>query len=283
MQQVTFLGVKNDIYLPQTATVENVKMLNGTEMFLRIRLDSGQPLVYEPGQFVEISLAGLGESPISIASSPTQTNGFELVVRNTGGNVTRAIHKLHGGDKVGIRGPYGKGYPYREMQGRNIVFICGGIGLVPQRSFIRYIFDNRDKYGQVNVLFGTKCHNQRLFQSELELWKTHGRMNVLETIDIAEDCWNGNVGVVSTLIPKVEKAVAKSEIFVCGPPIMYKFVLSELHDLRVKDDRIYVNLERRMKCGVGKCGHCQINNFYVCKDGPVFKWYDLAIAGEALS
>ncbi|NLK42150.1 MAG: oxidoreductase, partial [Planctomycetes bacterium] len=169
-----------------------------------------------------------------------------------------------------------------QAKGKDLVFICGGIGLVPQRSFIRYVLDHRDDYGKVTVLIGTKCYDMRLFREEIALWQDRKDMTVLETIDEAHDCWNGNVGVVTTLIPCVESDLPKSLVMVCGPPVMYKFVLIALAEAGVPEDRIFVNLERRMKCGVGKCGHCQINQFYVCQDGPVFRYSDLANVPEAI-
>ncbi|HPY76501.1 MAG TPA: FAD/NAD(P)-binding protein [Anaerohalosphaeraceae bacterium] len=271
---------KNDIYLPQLATITKRRMLNGTELYLHLEMDSGKDLEYSPGQFVEVSVAGIGEGPISISSSPTQ-KGLELVIRNVG-SLTRVIHKLEVGAKLGIRGPYGSTYPVEQAKGKDLVFICGGIGLVPQRSFIRYALDHRNDYGKIIVLIGTKCYTMRLFREEIALWQQRKDMTVMETIDEAHDCWDGNVGVVTTLIPKIESDLPSSLVMICGPPVMYKFVLMALAEAEVPEDRIYVNLERRMKCGVGKCGHCQINEKYVCQEGPVFRYSDLALVPEAI-
>lgn len=272
---------KKDIYLPLPATVQEMKMLNGTEMYLRLSMDDGS-LDYVPGQFVEVSIAGIGEAPISISSSPTSQDGFELVVRKTG-NVTNAIHNLKKGGKVGIRGPMGKGvYPIEQTKGKNLVFICGGIGLVPQRSFINYVLDNRSDYGDVTILLGTRNPLERIFHSELEAWSKRKDVKFLETVDKGDPSWKGNVGVVTTLIPKIKNELNDSVVLVCGPPIMYKFVLMSLKEQEVPKGRVYLNLERKMKCGVGKCGHCQINNYYVCMDGPVFCQADLNIVPEAI-
>jgi NAD(P)H-flavin reductase len=273
--------IEKDIYLPQLAAIEKRRLMNATEMYLRLTMDEG-PLDYVPGQFVEVSVPGVGESPITVSSSPTQKEYFELVVRRIG-NVTSAIHRLRIGDKVGIRGPYGNGaYPVEEAKGRNLVFICGGIGLVPQRSFVNYVLDNRDDYGEITVLLGTKCMAQRFFQSELDGWSHRKDIHFMETVDEADDCWQGNVGVVTTLIPKIERELTSALVFICGPPVMYKFVLLALNEAKVPRENIFLNLERKMKCGVGKCGHCQINNLYVCIDGPVFRYSDLAVAPEAI-
>ncbi len=272
---------KKDIYLPLPATVQELKMLNQTELYLKLSMDDGL-LNYVPGQFVEVSIAGIGEAPISISSTPTLGDSFELVVRKIG-NVTNAIHNLKEGDKVGIRGPMGKGvYPIEQMKGKNLVFICGGIGLVPQRSFINYILDNRDDYGDVTILLGTRNPSERLFHSELESWSKRDDVKFLETVDKGEASWKGNVGVVTTLIPKIENELKDAAVLICGPPVMYKFVLMSLKEREVSNDRIYLNLERKMKCGVGKCGHCQINKYYVCIDGPVFCQSELIDVPEAI-
>ncbi len=272
---------EKDIYLPLPATIQKTRMMNGTELYMHITMDD-QQMDYEPGQFVQVSVPGLGEAPISISSSPTQGEGFELVIRKAG-NVTGAIHDMKKGDKLGIRGPFGTKYPYESTKGKDLVFICGGIGLVPQRSFIKYVLDNRDDYGHLTVLMGTKCHSQRFFHSELAAWKKRDDIHLLETVDEADDCWTGNVGVVTTLIPKIESELPNSEIMICGPPVMYKFVLMAMEEDDVPHDQIWLNLERKMNCGVGKCGHCQINQFYVCMDGPVFRYSDLGVAPEAIS
>jgi sulfhydrogenase subunit gamma (sulfur reductase) len=272
---------KKDIYLPQLATVEDVSQMNVTEKYLRLAMDDG-PFDYVPGQFVEVSVAGIGEAPITISSSPTLRGSFELVVRKIG-RVSGAIHNLRPGDKLGIRGPLGQGvYPAEEAKGRNVVFICGGIGMVPQRSFIKYVLDNRGDYGDVAILQGTKSYDLRLFTPEIEAWSRRSDVQVLETLDEADTRWTGHVGVVTRLIRQVETDLKSATILVCGPPIMYKFVLMALAEHDVPHDSIFLNLERKMKCGVGKCGHCQINSAYVCMSGPVFRYSDLASLPEAI-
>lgn len=272
---------KRDIYLPQLATVVKAEAMNVTEKYLRLSMDDGQ-FDYIPGQFVEVSVAGIGEAPITITSSPTQKNGFELVIRKIG-NVTNAVHNLSEGAKIGIRGPLGDGmYPIEEAKGKNLVFICGGLGLVPQRSFINYVLDNRGDYGEVTILQGTKCYDQRLFVKEVAAWEKRDDVTMLETIDEPDDCWKGNVGVVTKLIPKIKTDLKSAVVLVCGPPVMYKFVLMSLEEYEVPHENIFLNLERKMKCGVGKCGHCQINDVYCCMDGPVFRYSDLATLPEAI-
>ena len=280
MECVNVVTAKKIFICRSCARSPNAGCSTAPSCICTLKKTPAKSLSTRPGQFVEVSVAGIGEAPISISSSPTQ-KGLELVVRNVG-SLTKVIHKLEAGDKLGIRGPYGSTYPVEESKGKDLVFICGGIGLVPQRSFIRYALDHRADYGNITVLIGTKCYDMRLFREEIAMWDERKDMMVMETVDEAHDCWNGNVGVVTTLIPKIESDLPKSQVLVCGPPIMYKFVLMALAEADVPEEQIYVNLERRMKCGVGKCGHCQINEYYVCQDGPVFRYSDLAHVPEAI-
>ena len=271
-----------DIYLPLPATVGEVKPMTTLECFFSFRLDSGKPFGHRPGQFAEISIPGIGEAPISISSSPTRGESFEMVVRNVG-NVSGAMHNLRKGDKVFIRGPFGTTFPVDEaMKGKDILFICGGIGLVPVRSAIQYVLDNRDDYGRVMILFGAKTPRDRLFTDEFEQWRNAKNVTLLETVDHRDEGWPGPEGVITTLMPLVKVDETRTVAIICGPPIMYKFVITELLKMKFREDQIYLSLERHMKCGVGKCGHCQINNIYVCQDGPVFKFSDVNDIEEAL-
>jgi len=272
-----------DIYLPRPATVLDTRPMTEVDRYFRIRADEG-PFEPTPGQFAELSLPGIGECPISISSSPTRNGGgaFEMVIRNAG-NVTRAIHALTPGDRIAVRGPFGTSFPVKEaMRGKDILFICGGLGFVPVRSAIHYVLDNRDDYGEVNVLFGARRPEDRLFPGELYELKTRDDVFFQETVDVATPAWGGNVGVITTLIPLVRLDPMNTIAVICGPPIMYRFVLTELQRRQIANRDIYVSLERRMKCGVGKCGHCQINGLYACQDGPVFNYADIASVREAI-
>jgi len=273
---------QKDIYLPEPAEVIAAEPMTEMEVFLRFRLESGRELGHMPGQFAEVSVPPIGEAPISVSSSPTQTGCFEMVVRNVG-NVTRALHKLSPGDTIGIRGPFGVPFPVDGvMKGRDLLFICGGIGLVPVRSAIRYVLDNRADYGKVTILFGAKTPADRLFRDELRQWQERDDVTYLESVDRPDDQWQGNVGVITTLMSELPIDPAATTAVICGPPVMYRFVLLELFRLNVSRGNIYVSLERLMKCGVGKCGHCQINGIYVCQDGPVFKYADIEGFEEAI-
>ncbi|NOY80655.1 MAG: oxidoreductase [Kiritimatiellaeota bacterium] len=274
------LTKSGDIYVPQIATLVRKERLTELETFFEIQLESNQPLGHRPGQFVMVSLPGLGEAPISVSSRPVG-NTFELVVRRIG-RLTTAMHRMEVGDKLGIRGPFGTDFPVNTFRGQDVLFICGGIGLVPVRGAILEVLANRAAYGHVAILYGTRGPSERLFVDDLARWKAREDVTFLETVDRGSDAWDGNVGVITTLIPKIEIAPERTAVVVCGPPIMYKFVLMELYQQNVPKENIYVSLERRMKCGVGKCGHCQINGLYTCLDGPVFRYADVSDVREAI-
>jgi sulfhydrogenase subunit gamma (sulfur reductase) len=278
----TVVNSKKDIYLPELATVLKAEPMTALEAFLELKLDSGAELGHKPGQFVEVSIPGIGEAPISVSSSPTQKGIFQLVVRKVG-NVTTHVHQLKANDKIGIRGPFGTCFPVNDgMMGKDVLFICGGIGLVPVRSAINYVLANRNDYNNVTILFGAKSPAERLFTDELEDWRARDDVLFEETVDRGDENWKGNVGVITRLMPKIKFDPLKTIAIVCGPPVMYKYVILELWWKRMPNDNIYVSLERRMKCGVGKCGHCQINGLYACQDGPVFKYADIASVREAI-
>jgi NAD(P)H-flavin reductase len=273
---------QKDIYLPQPASVLETKSLTELENYFRFSLDSGEDFGHMPGQFAEVSVPGIGEAPISLSSSPTRDGGFEMVVRRVG-NVSAAMHNLEAGDKVGIRGPFGTTFPVTDgLKGQDVLFIAGGIGLVPLRSAIHYVLDNRDDYGRVIILYGAKTPAERLFVRELLDWNEREDVEYLDTVDRPDERWQGNTGVITTLMPKISIDPARTRAVVCGPPVMYKFVLLELFEMQVPHEDIFVSLERHMKCGVGKCGHCQINGVYVCQDGPVFNYAQIEGFEEAI-
>ncbi|MCJ7494753.1 MAG: FAD/NAD(P)-binding protein [Deltaproteobacteria bacterium] len=269
------------IYLPILAEIVRTEQLTKMEKLFEIKLQNGQELGHQPGQFVEVSLFGIGEAPISVSSSPTKKGSFELAVRAVG-NVTKTLHTLNRGATLGIRGPFGKGFPIEEMKGKDILFVAGGIGLVPLRSLINYVLDNRSHFGRVFVLFGAKTPAEQLFLDELAKWRQSKDMEYWETVDRSDGQWKGNVGVITTLFPKITVDPQKTIAVIVGPPIMYRFAILEAQVKGIPDDQIIVSLERRMKCGVGKCGHCQINHIYVCQEGPVFSYAKIKDLKEAI-
>lgn len=267
-------------YLPEIGTLTGVQPLTANESLFHVVLPH-RPLGHHPGQFVQVSLPGIGEAPISIASSPTRSAGFDLCVRRAG-NVTDAVHRLRPGAKLGIRGPFGRGIPLDECMGRDVLIIAGGLGLAPLRSLIQYIQDGRDRFKNVSLLIGARTPDTLLFPAEYDTWRQAGRMTVEVTVDTARVGWTGHIGLITNLIPHVPLDPQTSVSIVCGPPIMYRFVLRKLAQRNLQNDHIYLSLERRMKCGMGKCGHCQMNDLYVCLEGPVFRYDRISHLQEAL-
>ena len=270
------------LYLPRPARIVTAQALTAQEKLFTLALPDGLTLGHRPGQFVELSVLGVGEAPISISSSPSRSNGtFELCVRRAG-DVTGALHRKQPGQVIGVRGPFGHGFPIERFYGKDILFAPGGLGLAPVRSLINQVLDERGQFGKVSILYGAKNPAELLFKDELAAWQARGDVEVHVTVDRPADGWTGNVGVITTLFSKVEVYARNTVAIVCGPPVMYRFVLMELLGKGIPDGNIYLSLERRMRCGVGKCGHCQFNHIYACQSGPVFAYADIKGVAEAL-
>jgi len=273
---------EHSVYLPEMARLVKVEQMTELEKLFTLELPQGRSLGNEPGQFVEVSLLGVGEAPISISSSPSRSNGtFELCVRRVG-DLTNSLHQMEAGSFLGVRGPFGHGFPVEKMKGKDILFAAGGLGLAPLRSLINQVLDERGCYDRVIILYGTKQPSEILFKDELLEWAERDDVEFHMTVDRADDDWRGHVGVITTLFPKVKINPRNTVAATCGPPIMYRFVLMEMLGKGIPETQIYLSLERRMKCGVGKCGHCQINGFYCCQDGPVFNYAQIKGVEEAL-
>ncbi len=270
-------------FVPRLATITRKQPMTAMETLFEIKLDDGAALGHKPGQFVELSVFGIGEAPISISSPPSKKGTFELCVRKLG-NVTTKMHTLNVGDKVGIRGPFGTTFDSEILKGKDLLFVAGGLGIAPLRSFFNYVLDNRKNYGQITLLYGCKEPKEMLFGDELLALAKRDDVDFKPSVDRCpeNETWTGNRGVITTLIPQVKFDPEKTYAVICGPPIMYKFVIADLKKRNLPDDHIVMSLERRMKCGVGKCGHCQINQIYVCKDGPVFNYSRIKGVPEAL-
>ena len=259
------------IYLPYPAELIRVEPIAEREKLFEFKLHEGKELGHKPGQFVEISIFGIGEMPVSVSSSPTKKGSFELAVRNVG-SVSNALHNLDTGATVGIRGPFGNGFPVEGLKDKDILMVAGGIGLFPLRSLINYILDKRSEFGRLIILSGCRTPRERVFTNELDKWQKRQDVELLQTVDRSDEEWIGNVGMVTTLFYKVDVVPQKTFAIVVGPPVMYKFVVAECQKKGISDEQIIMSLERRMKCGIGKCGHCQINGVYVCQEGPVFTY-----------
>ncbi|MBU7000492.1 MAG: 4Fe-4S dicluster domain-containing protein [Theionarchaea archaeon] len=271
------------LYIPCPATIKRAVQLSEWEKLFELELDDGSALDHEPGQFVEVSIMGYGEAPISVSSAPG-TKSFELAVRKVG-DVTSRLHALNPGDKVGIRGPFGTGFGVEELKGKNLLVIAGGIGIIPARSLINYVLDHRKDFGELTILYGCKKPCELLFGDEVQAWDKREDVAHLRSVDSCPEgeCWEGEVGLITCLIPLATFDPKNTIAIVVGPPVMYKFVIRDLMGRGMPEENIIVSLERRMKCGVGKCGHCQINGVYVCKEGPVFRYSQIKNSPEAFT
>jgi NAD(P)H-flavin reductase len=228
---------------------------------------------FQPGQFNMLYVPGYGEAAISISSDPSDTSRIGHTVR-LAGNVTNALDRLKVGDTIGVRGSFGSAWPIEEHVGKDIYIAAGGIGLPPLRPMIYHIMQNRDKYGKVVVIYGARTPQDLQFTDEYETWRA-ADIELIVTVDRADENWQGLVGVVPLMFYRLRMDPAKSVTFTCGPEIMIRFVVFEALARRVPAENIYVSLERNMKCGFGSCGHCQLGPFFVCKDGPVFTYKQL--------
>ena len=226
---------------------------------------------YTPGQFAELSVAGQGEIPIGIASSPTE-KGFLLFTVNKVGSVTQTLHAMKEGDIMGVRGPLGNSYPLKALEGKNVVIIAGGFAVTTLRSTVTWMLDpaNRDKYGKITFIYGARTPGMLLYENEWSAWQKRDDIDALITVDREFPGWEGLVGFVPTVTEQNCPPPENTAALVCGPPIMIKFTQPVLEKAGFADDQIIMSLENRMKCGIGICGRCNVGPEYVCKDGPVF-------------
>ncbi|HHT9120853.1 MAG TPA: FAD/NAD(P)-binding protein [Candidatus Hypogeohydataceae bacterium YC41] len=269
------------LYVPALAEIVRTQQLTELEKFFEIRLLEPRDFSFAPGQFIMLSVFGVGEAPVTLASSPLRRNGLEVCVRRVG-SLTNALHRLEEGATVGLRGPFGKGFPVEALKGKDLLLMAGGIGLIPLRSLIHYVLERRKDFGELKILYGAKTPKEFLFTDELKAWGLRGDLRLELTVDKPAETWKGNVGVITRLIPPLELRPKNTYAVIVGPPVMYKYVIMELYQKAIPDSQILMSLERRMRCGVGKCGHCQINNVYVCQEGPVFTYQYLKRLPEAI-
>ncbi len=260
------------VYEPFTCRIESIRDLTRTEKVFRLARGDGLAFGHRPGQFMQVSILGIGEAPISVSSSPTRGDYLELAVRRVG-KLTSAMHALRAGDSVGLRGPFGTSFDTEAMKGHDLLLISGGCGLAPMRSLIQYVEDLRHDFGRVTILYGAKSPDDVLYQDELAAWRQSEAFTCEITVDSVPGgtCWDGHLGLITRLIPPLQVDPERTIAAVVGPPIMYRYVIDELHAKGLRDSSLIVSLERHMKCGIGKCGHCAIGHLYCCIDGPVFR------------
>jgi sulfhydrogenase subunit gamma (sulfur reductase) len=265
-----------NIYLPRLYQI--MEIIPETSDIKTFRLDlEGENSSHLPGQFAELFVPGVGEAPISITSSPTQKGILEFSIKRTG-LVTSAIHRLNPNDRLGIRGPYGNTFPLSDLTGQNLLFIAGGIGLAPLRSLINYVLDTekRNHFKKVTILYGARSPQDLVFKWELKKWQNREDITFLLTVDRGDDQWKGTVGLVPNVLKEnVQVNPLEWKSIICGPPIMIKFTIKALLEMGFQPPDIITTLEMKMKCGLGKCGRCNIGPYYVCKDGPVFTYQQL--------
>ncbi len=268
-------------YLPipmvvKKANVETVdRMLRTLELGF-VREEDEKAFHYTPGQFCELFVLGKGEAPFGIASSPTEKGSLRFTI-NKAGVVTTALHQLEEGEEIGIRGPLGNSYPLYLFEGKNVLVIGGGFAFTTLRSLIVYLShpDNRSRFKEITVIYGARMPGLLLYKEELAEWQKKGDIRIVVTVDQGDKDWKGKVGLVPNVLEEVAPPSENSYAVICGPPIMIKFTFPKLMALRFPHERIYTSLEKRMKCGIGKCGRCNIGHLYICKDGPVFSYEQL--------
>ena len=240
-----------------------------------LSLPSGENLDYAPGQFNMVGVAGVGEAPISISSGPTESGEFEHTIRDVG-SVTGALCGLEPGENVSIRGPYGTGWPMKQARGRDVVIVAGGIGLAPLRGVIREMTGESEAYGKLNIVYGARTPEDMLFTTEYERWRSNGCRILLSADRVVDPGkWQHRIGVVIASFDDLEADPYRSLVMTCGPEIMMRFAVRGLIHRGFPIENIYVSMERRMKCGIGHCGHCQLGPKFVCVDGPVFRYVDV--------
>ena len=264
-------------FAPHTARIVGIqKMVPDTHLFTFRFLDDEvtRTFAHRPGQFVMLSIPGAGEAPISISSSPTRPHVLELGVRRVG-RVTEALYRMKVNDLVGIRGPYGNGFPVEEMVGSDVVMVAGGLGMAPLRSLLWYTLDNRSQFGKLTLMYGARTPDVLLFRNGLSALVDRDDIHTLLAVDAdPTGTWKYHICRLADLFDHADIDPRTTHAAVCGPPIVYRFILKRLLALGLSKDRILMSLERHMKCGVGKCGHCAIGYKYTCIHGPIFTYWD---------
>lgn len=267
-----------NLYLPEMATVQEVIEETGNIKTFRVTLNNPERMKnfhFEPGQVGQLSVFGVGEATFVINSSPTRMDYLQFSVMRVG-EVTTRLHQLKAGDQIGVRAPLGNFFPYEDMKGKDILFIGGGIGMAPMRTLLMYMLDNRKDYGKISLLYGARSPQDMAFKADLPDWLEREDMHTVLTIDREAENWDHEVGLIPNVLQEKMDATPKNTVAItCGPPIMIKFTIQALKKLGFEDKQIITTLERRMKCGVGLCGRCNLGSKYVCVHGPVFSYAEL--------
>jgi NAD(P)H-flavin reductase len=261
-----------NIYKPIEATIEDI--IEETPTIKTFVIRPKEHFEFRTGQFIELTLPGAGEAPFTPSSDPNVKDTIDVTIMNVG-RLTSALHQSLGRTTVGIRGPYGKGYPLDTFEGKDIAIVGGGVGLAPLRSLLFALFARIDRYNKVVLRYGARTAKDMVYKHLLPVWSKKEKVDVVTTVDVGDPSWNGNVGLVTTILKGMPVDLKNAVVIVCGPPVMMKFVTLKLLDLGFAPKDIYLSMEKNMSCGLGKCGHCRIGRFYACKDGPVFTYEEL--------
>ncbi len=268
-------------YLPHVAVLQDVRDEGpGLKTFDMVFKDESvwDELKPAPGQFVELSIFGEGEAPFGVATGIQETGLLRLSIQSVG-RLTRMLHEMSPGDEIGVRGPFGAGWPMEEAKGKHLVLIGGGIGLPPIRSALVSAIAEKDQYESISLFYGARSPGHITYSSEIDEWKAAGDANINITVDQGDDSWDGPVGVITKLIEDVGPSPENTVTMTCGPPIMIHFVVPTLEKLGFSGEQIVLSLEAKMKCGIGKCGRCNVGADYICLDGPVFTYEYLQSKG----
>jgi len=264
-------------YLPELATVNRIIEETPNIKSFQVVLNDPEKMknfTFQPGQVGQLSVFGVGESTFVINSPPTRMEYLQFSVMKAG-ETTSALHELAEGDQIGVRAPLGNGFPYEEMKGKKILFIGGGIGLAPLRTLILFMLDNRADYDDITIIYGARTPPDLCYKDELKEWEERSDVNLILTVDAEYPGWDKRIGLIPNVLKEVAPAPENTVAITCGPPIMIRFTLQAMSQLNFKDEQIFTTLEKRMKCGIGICGRCNIGTKYVCKDGPVFSMSQL--------
>jgi sulfite reductase subunit B len=255
----------------RSIAAEVLDVITESQTIKTIKLKPKEPISFETGQFIELTIPGAGEAPFTPSSRPAVKDTLEVSVMKVG-KVTEKIHELKKGDIVGVRGPFGTGYPLDKFKGKEILVVGGGCGFAPLRSLMYSLFDRVGEYKKLYFRGGCKTPKDLVYQDETKEWAKKKDLDLKITVDTGDEQWQGHVGLVTTILDDVEMDYANGIAVVCGPPIMMKFATLKLLDMGFKDENIYLSMEKNMSCGLGKCGHCRLGTYYACKDGPVFTY-----------
>jgi len=262
-------------YLPREAAIVGRTQESPNTVTLELRLTDGEPYAFEPGQFNMLYLYGCGEVPISIVADADGTGVLSHTIRALG-RITNGLAGLTVGDRIGLRGPYGRGWPMREAEGRNVIVVTGGLGCAPSVSIIHHILTHRDRYGHLSILQGVKHTDDLIWRDQYAAWEAMPDVEVHLAADEAEPDWDGHIGLVTALFDEISVAIDANAIaMLCGPEMMMRASAHDLHLRSLAAEAIYLSMERNMQCAVGHCGHCQMGAQFVCRDGPVFPWPEM--------